>query len=180
MTEWVIILRRAQKSSKGLLRLSPPVVKDYIWKLFSFLVFNPSLGYVWARQCWDRGGYNPPLRNHICSWALKLCFAPVLDLDGTSWLQVKPTLAHACDGATAALLFWRQNKEIQFWVSKISFYEKLSLSLNSTPKNWLFGNFMNFGQVSFFSYTGWSNTCAPPPQKNLEDFGWKRWRSVKI
>ena len=22
---------------------------------------NPSLGYVWARQCWDRGGwYNPP------------------------------------------------------------------------------------------------------------------------
>ena len=28
--------------------------------------------------------------------------------------------------------------------------------------------------------TGWSKSCAPPPQKNLEEFGWKRWLNIKI
>ena len=81
------------------------------------------------------GVVQPPLRNHICSWPPKLCFAPVLDLDGTStsetnfgacaWRHHDGTIVLAAKQRNPILgvqnnFLWKMTTAIEFYAQKLT------------------------------------------------------------
>ena len=119
---------------------------------------NPSLGYVWARQCWDRGGwYNPPNKSYmqlsaeavLCTsfrpWWYKLIMGET-NFGASAWRRHGGTIVLAAKQRNPILgvknkFLWKITTAIEFSAQKLTYMPI----------------FMNFGQLSFFSYT-WRHT----------------------
>ena len=99
-----------------------------------------------------------PKKSYISFWALKLCFAPVLDLweyklitgetnfGACVWRRHGGSIVLAAKSRNPILgvknkFFWKITTAIEFYAQKLTYMPI----------------FMNFGQLSFFSYT-WRHT----------------------
>ena len=116
---------------------------------------NPLLGYVWARQCWD--STTPPKKSYmqlsaeavLCTsfrpWWYKLITGET-NFGACVWRRHGGSIVLAAKQRNPILgvknkFLWKITTAIEFYAQKLTYLPI----------------FMNFGQLSFFSYT-WRHT----------------------